>query len=507
MNLRILDIKGVKIILVILRTAIGWHFLYEGIAKLLTPSWTSYDFLSVSKWIFSGFFHWIASNPQVLKVVDFLNIWGLILIGLGLFLGIFTRFSSIMGAILLIFYYLANPPFIGMDYGVPVEGNYLIIDKNFIEFVVLCIFIVIPAGLLPGIQRITGILISRIRNVKLSKDKITGQPQKETYLVRRELIKNLAVLPFFGGFFAALNRKRAWISYEEKFLKETDAITGATIKTFDFTSLKDLKAQIPHAKIAGEDFSRLILGGNLIGGWAHARDLLYVSKLVKAYFHDEKVFATFSLAEKCGINAFLTNPVLCRVINEYWRRDIGKIKFISDCGGENLADGVKMSIDNGASACYVHGGIADDLVSKGRVNEIAEAVELIRKNGLPAGVGGHLLETVRACVDYGIKPDFWMKTFHHTNYWSANKDNQNDNIWCTNPEETKEYMRNLEQPWIAFKTLAAGAIHPDEGFRYAFENGADFICVGMYDFQLVDDVNIASAVLNSDIKRERPWRA
>ncbi len=507
MNFKIFNIKGIQLVLVILRTAIGWHFLYEGIAKLLTPSWTAYNYLSVSKWIFSGFFHWIASNPQVLKVVDILNIWGLILVGLGLFLGIFTRFSSIMGAILLMLYYLANPPFIGMDYGMPVEGNYLIIDKNLIELLVLCIFIIIPSGTLPGINRIIRIIMDRIHKVKLSKDTITGQPQKEPLLIRRELIKNLAVLPFFGGFFVALNRKRAWISYEEKFLKETDAVTGATIKTFDFTSLKDLKAQIPHAKIAREDFSRLILGGNLIGGWAHARDLLYVSKLVKAYFHDEKVFATFSLAEKCGINAFLTNPVLCRVINEYWRRDIGNIKFISDCGGENLTDGVKMSIDNGASACYVHGGIADDLVSKGKVNEIAEAVELIRKNGLPAGVGGHLLETIKACVDYGIDPDFWMKTFHHTNYWSANKENQNDNIWCTNPEETREFMKTLKQPWIAFKTLAAGAIHPEEGFRYAFENGADFICVGMYDFQLVDDVNIAADILNSDLKRERPWRA
>jgi thiosulfate dehydrogenase [quinone] large subunit len=221
MNFKILNIKGIQLVLVILRTAIGWHFLYEGISKLLTPSWTSYNFLSVSKWIFSGFFHWIASNPQVLKVVDILNIWGLILIGLGLFLGIFTRFSSIMGAILLILYYVANPPFIGMDYGMPVEGNYLIIDKNFIEFVVLCVFIIIPSGSLPGIIRLFNILVNHIRKGKSSGENIPGQPQEEPLLIRRELIKNLAVLPFFGGFLAAINRKRAWISYEEKFLKDS----------------------------------------------------------------------------------------------------------------------------------------------------------------------------------------------------------------------------------------------------------------------------------------------
>jgi uncharacterized membrane protein YphA (DoxX/SURF4 family) len=502
------NIKGFNVIFFLLRTAIGWHFLYEGVAKLYSPLWTSYDFLSVSKWIFSDFFQWLASTPQLLKIVDLLNIWGLILIGLALFLGIFTRLSSILGIILLSLYYLANPPFVGMDFGVPVEGHYLVVNKVLVELATLCIFLMIPSKSLPGFERLASLIINHFQKSGQKKGVVPElSKQSDTQLNRRELLKNLAVVPFFGTFILATIRKKRWISYEEKFLKETDAITSATIKTFDFTSLKDLKMKVPHAQIAGQDFSRVILGGNLIGGWAHARDLIYVSKLVKAYFHDEKVFATFLLAEKCGINTFLTNPILCRVINEYWRRDIGKIKFISDCGGENLTDGVLMSVDNGATACYVHGGIADSLVQEGKVEEIGKALELIRKNGLPAGIGGHKLETIKACVDFGLKPDFWMKTLHHTNYWSASKEDEHDNIWCTDPEETREYMKTIKQPWIAFKILAAGAIHPDVGFRYAFENGADFICVGMYDFQIVDDVNIAADVLNSDLKRERPWMA
>jgi hypothetical protein len=100
-----------------------------------------------------------------------------------------------------------------------------------------------------------------------------------------------------------------------------------------------------------------------------------------------------------------------------------------------------------------------------------------------------------------------MKTLHHTNYWSAKADTQHDNIWDANPQETIDFMKNLKQPWIAFKILAAGAIHPQVGIRYAFENGADFICVGMYDFQMVEDVNIALEVLSSDIKRQRAWMA
>jgi hypothetical protein len=55
--------------------------------------------------------------------------------------------------------------------------------------------------------------------------------------------------------------------------------------------------------------------------------------------------------------------------------------------------------------------------------------------------------------------------------------------------------------------MAAGAITPQEGFSFAFKNGADFVCAGMYDFQIVDDVNIARDVLASDLQRKRPWRA
>ena len=101
-----------SVMLVILRVAVGWHFLYEGIAKMMTVGWTSQGYLEISKWIFAPVFHWIAHTPSVLAVVDFLNIWGLTLIGLGLMLGALTRVAAASGAGLLLLYYLANPPFI-----------------------------------------------------------------------------------------------------------------------------------------------------------------------------------------------------------------------------------------------------------------------------------------------------------------------------------------------------------------------------------------------------------
>ena len=66
-------------------------------------------------------------------------------------------------------------------------------------------------------------------------------------------------------------------------------------------------------------------------------------------------------------------------------------------------------------------------------------------------------------------------------------------------------MKNIDRPWMAFKVLAAGAIHPRDGFRYAFENGADFVHVGMFDFQIRADAIVVKDMLSGKLNRERPW--
>jgi thiosulfate dehydrogenase (quinone) large subunit len=139
--------------LVALRVLIGWHFLYEGIVKYMNPYWTSAGYLLESKWIFSGFFTSIASNPGVLGIVDFLNIWGLMAIGIGLMLGCFTRISTIAAVLLLILYYLANPPLIGLSYSMPTEGSYLVVNKNLVEMCALIVLWFFPTGSRIGFDR------------------------------------------------------------------------------------------------------------------------------------------------------------------------------------------------------------------------------------------------------------------------------------------------------------------------------------------------------------------
>ncbi len=149
--------------LVVFRLVIGWHLLYEGISKLLNPDWSSFGFLSESKWVLSGFANWIISDPSILNVVDFLNTWGLIAIGAALMLGIFSRFAAIAGTILLLLYYLNNPPLVGMEYTLPTEGNNLIVNKTLIEAIALLVLAIFPAHKVFGLE---SLYRNRIANKK-----------------------------------------------------------------------------------------------------------------------------------------------------------------------------------------------------------------------------------------------------------------------------------------------------------------------------------------------------
>lgn len=139
--------------LVALRLLIGWHFLYEGLVKILNSSWTAYPYLMDSKGFLSDFFHGIAENPQLLNIANISNVYGLTLIGLSLILGCFSRFASLGGALFLILYYFSHIPFIGADYLLPSEGSYLWIDKNLIEIAALMVLFYLPTSHIIGLDR------------------------------------------------------------------------------------------------------------------------------------------------------------------------------------------------------------------------------------------------------------------------------------------------------------------------------------------------------------------
>jgi hypothetical protein len=276
---------------------------------------------------------------------------------------------------------------------------------------------------------------------------------------------------------------------------------------------------MPVGRIGNLTISRLIIGGNQFSGWSHSRDLKYLRDLFKAYATEERIMQTLQVAEEKGVNAIITSA--SDYLRRYWNERGGRIQWIAQVHPKttDVTTDIQRAIDNGAVGAYVQGGVGDSFVKGGRVDLLGEAVEFVKRNNLIAGIGGHSIRVPMAVEKAGIKPDFYMKTLHHGNYWSATPPDQrvefnvdsgsaedHDNIWSITPERTIEFMKSSPTPWIAFKVLAAGAIHPREGFDYAFKNGADFICVGMFDYQIREDAMIARTAVAAHQTRPRPWR-
>ncbi len=277
---------------------------------------------------------------------------------------------------------------------------------------------------------------------------------------------------------------------------------------------------LPRGKIGKLEISRVILGGNLLTHYTHSRDLKYVYTLAAKYNTDDKILETLAVAEANGINTVSMHnpPHPVSVLRRYRKERGGKIQWII-CPTAPVKEDMteyKQHIEDllkdGCEAIYLWGVHADSLVAQGQIDLVAKAVKAAKEFGVPSGVGAHSLDVVKACEQHGIEADFYIKTFHHHNYQTGPKPeqikgpyNEFPGYWCSDPNGTAEFMKSVKKPWIAFKTMAAGAIPPSSAFRYAFLNGADFLLAGMFDFEIAEDVKIAMEALGRTKDRIRAW--
>jgi len=496
-----------RLSLTLLRFIVGWHFIYEGLSKLLANNWSAAGFLTSPNSFLSEFYHWLAS-PGNIEITNLLNMYGLLLIGLALFIGVLVRYAALAGFIMLMLYYLAYPPF-GLSASMQPEGSAYIVNRQLIEAGIMLLFVFLKdSGY--GIEKLRKKSTKKDEKLKINDDSVSSTS-------RREILKNLASLPLLGlmGWGAVLNNKKY----------DTDTLSGATIKVQE-SGLNKLKGDLPKGKIGPHEISRLVAGGNLIGGWAHSRDLIYVSSLFKAYNTEKKVYETLMLAEQAGIDTINIGFPSNTLLQKYKRHTGSKIKVISQVA-PNIEKGdyfeqINKAIDFGADIIQIQGNVCDWMVRDNRIDVIDKMMNKIREQGYTAGLASHTVDSLIVCEEQGIIPDYYMKTMHHDKYWSAHPienrvsfevDGKNyldhnrfhNNIFCLFPDRTVDFVERARVPVMGFKVLAAGAIEPEDGFRWAFEKGADFVCVGMFDFQIVNDVNIAIDTLNRLENRKREW--
>ncbi len=161
--------RSAMVAITALRVLVGWHFLYEGIAKLTSPSFTAAGYLKQARGPFAGLFKWLASQPNLLANADLMTMWGLTIVGLLLILGLFTRLASVGGIGFLLMFYFATPPFVGYFYSLPSEGSYLLVNKNLVELGALVVIFLTGSGRFAGFDRLLhGLFARRTRRAPLA---------------------------------------------------------------------------------------------------------------------------------------------------------------------------------------------------------------------------------------------------------------------------------------------------------------------------------------------------
>jgi len=350
---------------------------------------------------------------------------------------------------------------------------------------------------------------------------------------RREILGSLGALPFLG--MASSSKAKSQDKIDAMtgptFITKSDKLDYARLKALDLNDPKVTAKQkkMPVGKIGNLILGRLICGSNLISMNMHARDLDYVSALARHYNTEERIFMTLKLCEEYGINGIVLknhNFKHYRLSN-YWDQWGGRMKWLADVITTDIDKYEKLLVEHlelGASGAYLWGGASDTWYYQKKQGNIIKAFEIMKKYDIPVGICAHRLEPIVFCEKEGLKPDFYMKTLHHDRYWSAHpKANRrfmemyekespdhaeyHDNMFCYDFEQTIEFMQDVKVPWIAFKVLASGAIPPEEGLKFAFAGGADFVCLGMFDFQVKQDVELALKTITESKNRKRPWMA
>ena len=438
--------SALDIALLLLRIAIGWHFLYEGCWKLMQEDgWSCLSYLNAAQGPLAPLFKWMAGLPWLVTTGDWAVQIGLVVIGVSLITGACARFMALGGIALMAMFYCCQPPepfataFSGAD------GRFFLIERNAVE----------AAGLL---------LIAAV-------------PWRRRFEWRHLL--GAAVLAAFAVCFCLHGRDGGF--------KKVEAVTSATVKVHEFTALAALKAPLDEkAEIAGVKFSRLALGGDLIAGHAHARDLIWADEFMRRYNGGVTLGRTVRYCLHCGVDAVFAEPTFLAPMRAAAQEAGGDLAFFANC--TNVQDAARAK-DGGAKGVYLRPELADELARKGDAAQLKSLVDALKSTGLPTGVGAEDVETVKFCATNGVAPAYWVLAFHSLDYPAATLKTRCNSIWCVDPTAAAAYMKTRPEPWVAIRCLAGGAIDPVKAYKFAKDNGAAAAAIDLLDYRIVETVN------------------
>ncbi len=237
-------------------------------------------------------------------------------------------------------------------------------------------------------------------------------------------------------------------------------------------------------KLGAVEVSRFILGGNPFSGFSHLNRQL--DDELRHWYTTERIKATYREAERLGINAHVARADhhIARVLLEYWDEG-GTIQWIAQTCPEvgSPQRGAQNGISYGAKAVYVHGGMMDNYLIHGRLEEIPPVIDMIHDAGLPAGVAGHLPGVFEWAEEH-LNCDFYMCSYYNPIPRDKGAENlrpEQENYDPAARDQMAATIKGLSKPVIHYKVMAAGRNDPKEAFNYVARTmrSGDAVCVGV----------------------------
>lgn len=243
--------------------------------------------------------------------------------------------------------------------------------------------------------------------------------------------------------------------------------------------------QIPTVRLGNIEVSRFIIGGNPFSGFSHQSQAR--SQEMTDWFTDERIVALLFEAQGLGLNVCLSrgDDHITRVMRRYWNQG-GTMRWIAQTNSraETAAQGAQYCIDHGAAACYLHGGVMDNLIAQEQHDEIYSFVETVRAAGIAVGVAGHMPEDWE-WSEKNLDLDFYLGCYYNPSprqHVPHHDPAARERYLPEDLEERVAAIKKLTKPVVHYKILAAGRTEPEAAFAFATQQmrPQDAVCVGIY---------------------------
>jgi hypothetical protein len=252
---------------------------------------------------------------------------------------------------------------------------------------------------------------------------------------------------------------------------------------------------LPTIRLGEHQVTRLIAGSNPISGYSYLGPLL--DRHMKEYFTTEHIVEFLWQCEREGINCHQgTRPELMSGVFQTLRERGSKMKFIClHAGGSQNAPIEKVVKSTQPIAIAHHGGVTDRLFRQGKSGEVLDFVKRVHDAGVLAGVSAHNPDCIKRIADEGWPVDFFMTCFYYLTRTPEELKKMPPvvtvqigySFFASDPLEMTKVARQVDQPCLGFKILAAGRKCQKEplvreAFKFAFEHlkPKDGVIVGMY---------------------------